>query len=223
MDAWQLLVVLLGGGGAVAVLTALGAGIKWLVDTREHREECHRKSCGQFKSGREDYIRALELEKEQRFSLVSIGDDGVEEKSNPDDPYKLRDKARDSFREAMLSGPDRKTKAQILYYQVRMLYDEGIRNKETCDVCVEELNDALELNKRLGLAYLLRGQIYEECGDKERALQDREHYRRFNPHDEDNNSRIQYLRKEIGIAEKPTTWQKWQSVTGRTTLCTSLA
>lgn len=219
MDVWQ---ILLGGGGVVAVLSVLGAGIRWLLDRSEHHKERHRKASSQFKSGREDYMRALELEKEQRRSLVSTSD-GVEEKSNPDDPYELRNKARDFFREAMLSGPDCKTEAKILYFQVRMLCDEGIRNEETRDVCIEELNDALKLDKRLGIAYLLRGQIYEECGDQERELQDRKHYRKFNPRDEDNNSRIQDLKKEIGVVEKPTIWQKWQSVTGRTTLCTSLA
>ena len=219
MDVWQ---ILLGGGGVVAVLGILGAGINWLISRIERHNERHRKARSQFKSGREDYIRALELEKEQRRRLVSISS-GVEEKSNPEDTHKLRGKARESFREAMLSGPDRKTKALILYYKVRMLCDKDIHNEETYDLCIEELNDALKLDKRLGIAYLLRGQIYEERGDKGRALQDYERYTRFNPHDDDNDSRIRDLKKEIGVADKPTIWQKWQSVTGRTTLCTSLA
>lgn len=212
MDAWQ---ILLGGGGLLAVL---GRVIKWSLDKSEH----HNKSQSQFESGREDYLRALELEREQVCLVVSS--DEIKEKPNPDDPYELRDKARDSFREAMLSGPRRKTKAQILYYQVRMLHDEGIRNQETYDVCIEKLDDAIKLDSQLWIAYLLRGQIYEECGDKKRALKDRERYKKkSNPYDEDNNSRIQYLMKELGIVEKLTIWQNLQSVIGRTTLCTSLA
>ena len=219
MDVWQ---ILLGGGGVVAVLGILGAGFKWLFDRKDLVSERHRKSNSQFRSGRAYYIRALEAEKPQ---IISVSDEVKNQpKPNPDDPYELRDRARQSFNAALQMGPDRKTKARILYQNVKMLYDEGIHKKETCDVCIEDLSDALKLFKGLEIAYLLRGQIYQDCGDKARALEDYERYGKLNPDDDETQSRIKYLEEELGIVDKPTIWQNWwQSITGRTALCTSLA
>lgn len=218
MDVWQ---ILLGGGGVAAVLGILGAGIKWLFDRRDQRRERHRKSNSQFRSGREYYLRARETEKPQIISVI----DGVKNqpKPNSDDPYELRDEARRFFNTALQIGPDRETKAWIFYYNVRMLYDEGIYNEETYEVCIEDLGDALRLFKGLEIIYLLRGQIYEDYGIKDRALLDYERYVKSNP-DEETQSRIKYLKQELGIVDKPTNRRKWWQITaGRIVLCTSLA
>lgn len=210
MDLWRILEVALGSGFAIAVL---GAGIKWLRDKRDH----HRQARNLFEDAETAYRRALKAKDQQKYSLV-LPNNEVNIWPISEKPYELRNKARELLKQAREIGPGRKTEAKILCLQAQMLYDE-----EICDMCIRKLNIALKKNGRLRIGYELRGQAYEASGYKKQALRDYEFCSNLDPYDEEIQSRVEYLKEEIGGIEEPTIWQRWLSMIGRTRLCMSLA
>ena len=209
MDLLKILGVVLGPGFAIAVL---GAGIKWLRDRRNH----HRQARNLFEDAETAYHRALKAKVQQRYSLV-LPDDEVEVWPIPEEPYELKNKARELLRKAREIGPDCETEANILCLQARMLYDE-----EIYDMCIKKLNIALKKNGQLRIGYELRAQAYEVCGYPKKALRDYEVCINSDPYDEEIRSRIEYLKKESGAVEEPAIWQRWLSMIGGPGLCMSL-
>lgn len=216
MDIWLILGVLIGSGGVVAVLGMLGSGIKWLLEARERHQKNHSDALNLFDKAEENYRLAGKAKNQQGALLVLRGK--VMEQPILETPHDLLKRAREDLGKAREAGPDCKTEVKILYLQACMLY-----NKEIYDLCVRRLCKARELNKHLGIGYELLGQAYDALGDKKRALLCYDIYGKLNPDDEKTQSRIEYLRKEVGIVEKPTIWQKLHSVTRRTRLCANLA
>jgi len=201
LDPWRILELVLGSGFFIALL---GFGLNELRELRNLWKQ-HRQARVCFERAQRIYKQALRAE-QRRAPLVLPGDE-LDREHRTEDPLELRREAQKLLDQAMEVGPDRLTEAKACVLQAQMLLDD----KAYTD-CIEYLDKALRLDRRLATGYEIRGQAHVALGHKELALMDYNSKFKLDPLDESTLSRIESLKEALNIADKPSIWRRARSI-----------